>query len=103
MVVSRAPNCGMFEPLYAISGVTGKESSWLAIPSDTSGEQFGKDMKWHNITACTGIDLASEASTLIWAYFSRHGDSCLSFSECTNVDCSDIDVFWVIKGLGRLC
>ena len=74
------------------------ESTWLAILSDTSGEQFGKDMKWHNITTCSSVDFASEASMLIWSYVSRHGDSCPSFSKCINVDCSDVDVFWVTGG-----
>ena len=57
-----------------------------------SGEQLGKDMKWHNITICSSVDFASEASTLIWSYFSRYGDSCPSFSESIDVDCSDVDV-----------
>ena len=63
----------------------GVESSWLAICSDMTGEQLGKDTKWHNITICTVVDFASEASTMIWAYFSRH------FSEYINVDCSGVD------------
>ena len=69
------------------------ESSWLAIPDDTSGEQFDNDVKWHNISTCFSVDFASEASTMIWAYFSRHGNSCLSVGECINVDCSDVDAF----------
>ena len=28
---------------------------------------------------------------MIWAYFSRHGDSCTIFSECINVNCSGVD------------
>ena len=76
-------------------GVTGVESSWLAISIDTSGKQFGKDAKWHNITTCASVDFVSEASTLIWSYFSRHGDNCPSFDECINVDWSDVDVFWI--------
>ena len=72
---------------------------WLvAIPIDMSGEQFGKDRKWPNITICTSINSAPEASTLIWSYFSRHGDSCPSFSEYINVDCSYVDVFLVTRG-----
>ena len=59
----------MFDPLYAISlGVTVVESSWLAISSDTSVEQLGKDTKWHNITTCCSVDFAFEASTFIWFY-----------------------------------
>ena len=56
--------------------VTVAESSWLAICSDKSGEQLGKDMMWHDITTCFSVDFASEASTLIGSNFSRHGDSC---------------------------
>ena len=63
----------------------GVKSSWLAICSDMTREQLGKDTKWHNITTCTVADFASEASTMIWAYFSRH------FSEYINVDCSGVD------------
>ena len=101
--VSRAPNCGIvWSIVHCQSGVTGVKSGWLAICSDTSGEQLGKDVKWHNVTTCTSVDFASEASTVIWAYFSRHGDSCPSFGECINVDCSDVDVFWVSR-LGRAC
>ena len=74
------------------------ESGWIAIPSDTSGKQFGKDLKWHNITTCTSVDVASEASTMTWCYVSRYGDSCPSFDECINADCSDVDVFWVTRG-----
>ena len=57
-----------------------------------TGEQLGKDAKWHNITAYTSVLFASEASMMIWAYFSRHGDSCPSFSECINVDCHGVDM-----------
>ena len=99
MALSRAPNCGMFDALYSISVVsTGVESGWIAISSDMSGEQFGKHAKWHNITTCSSVDFAAEASTLIWSYFSRHGDGCPSFGECINVECSDFDVFWVNRG-----
>ena len=76
------------------------EYGWLAISSDTSGEQLGKDIMCHNITTCSSVDLASEASSLIWSYFCRHGDSCPSVSKCINVDCSDVDVFWVNRGWG---
>ena len=77
MAVSRPPNCGMLDPLYAISLVS-QGWSLVGVPSssDTSGEQFGKDAKWHNIITCSSVNFASEASTLIWSYFSRHGDSC---------------------------
>ena len=37
---------------------------------------------------------------LIWSYLSRDGDSCPSFNEYINVDCSDVDVFWVTRGWG---
>ena len=60
----------------------GVESGRLAISSDMSGEQFGKDVKWHDI----------------WSYFSRNSDSCPSFGECINVEYSDVDVFWVTRG-----
>ena len=33
------------------------KSSWLAICSDRTGEQLGKDMKWHNINTCTSVPL----------------------------------------------
>ena len=36
---------------------------------------------------------------LIWSYLSRHGNSCQSFSECIYVNCSDVDVFFVTRGL----
>ena len=89
----------MFDPLYAVSKVSqGVVPGWLAISIDMSGEQFGKNKKWHNITICTSIDFAPEASMLIWSYFSRHGDSHPSFGKCINVDCSDVDVFWVTRG-----
>ena len=64
-----------------------------------TGEQLGKDMKWHNITTCSSANFASEASTMIWAYFSRHGDSCASFSECINVDCSSVDTDFIAFGI----
>ena len=76
-------------------------SGWLAMSSDTSGDQFGKDTKWHNTTTCSSVDFASEASMLIWSYSSRYGDSCLHFSECINVDYSDIEVFLVTRRWGR--
>ena len=68
-----------------------------------SGEQFGKDTMWHNIITCSSVDFASKPSMLIWSYFCRHGDNCPNFSECINVDCSDVDVFWVLEvGEGML-
>ena len=88
MAVSRAPNCGMFDPLYAVSLVS---QGWspVCLPSVVIclGNNFGRDAKWHNITTCSSVNFASEVSTLIWCYFRRHGDNCLSFSECINVDC----------------
>ena len=45
------------------------------------------------------VNFASEASTMIWAYFSRHGDRCQSFSECINVDCSGIDMDFITLGV----
>ena len=62
-------------------------------------EQPGKDTKWHNITIFTSVYLALEASTMIWSYSSRYGNSCPSFSEAINVDCSGVDmdvITWVI-------
>ena len=64
-----------------------------------SGEQLGKDGKWHNITACTSVDFASETSTMIQSYFSRHGDSCPSFGECINVGCSGVDTDFIALGI----
>ena len=36
---------------------------------------------------------------MIWAYISRHGDSCPSFSECINVDCSGVDMNFITLGI----
>ena len=72
MTVSRAPSYGMFDPLYAISVASqGVESGWLAISSDTSGEQFGKDVKWYNITTCSSVNFVPEASTLYLVLFQQ--------------------------------
>ena len=56
-------------------------------------------MKWHNITTCTSVDFALEASMMIWFYFSRHGDSFPSFSECIIVDCSGVDMDFITLGI----
>ena len=75
------------------------ESGWLVICSNMTAEQLGKDAKWPNITTCTSVNIAWEASMLIWAYFSRHGDSCPSFSECINVYCSGVDMDFITLGI----
>ena len=80
-------------------GVTGAKSGCLTICSNMAGEQLGKDMKWHNITACTSVNFALQASTLIWPYFRRHGDSCPSFNECINIDCSGGDMDIITPGI----
>ena len=36
---------------------------------------------------------------MILAYFSRHGDSCPSFSECINVDCRGDDTDFITLGI----
>ena len=64
-----------------------------------TGEQLGKGMKWHNITPCTSVDFALEASTMILVYSSRHGDTCLHFSECINADCSGVDMDFMTLGI----
>ena len=45
------------------------QSSWWNISVDTSGEQLGKCMQWHDITTCTGVNLALESHKLIWVQF----------------------------------
>ena len=65
------------------------KSGWLAICSDTTREQLGKDMNWHNITTCASITFALEATTIV------KSDNCPSFSECINVYCSGVDMDFI--------
>ena len=78
------------------------ESIWACHPLVIClGNNLAKTWSGHDITTCSSVNFASEASTLIWSCFSRHGDSCPSFSECINGDCSDVDVFLLSRGWGR--
>ena len=97
MAISKAPNCEMFDSIVCCqSGFIGSKFGWLAICSDMTEEQLGKDMQSGiTLPPAPVLIFASEASTMIWAYFSRHGDSCPSFIECINVDCSGVDMDFI--------
>ena len=98
MAVSRAPNCWMFDPLHAIS-VVSQGWSLVGLPFlvINLGNNLAKMLS--GITLPLAPVLTLHLRLPHWfGPISRHGDSCSSFGECTNVDCSDADVFWITRG-----
>ena len=55
------------------------KSCWSSISGHTSWEQFTECMQWHDITTCTGVDLASQCCLLVVSNLSRHLNSCKCF------------------------
>ena len=71
------------------------QSSWWTISVDMSGEQLGKCMQWHDITSCTGVDLALESHKSFGSNFSWHLDShkgfcCWVYLNIRYLNCSRI-------------
>ena len=100
MAVSMAPNCGMFESMYAVSLVS---QGWSPVGLPSVVIQLGNNLAklWSGITLplVPWSILHWRFPKWFWAYFSRHGDSCPSFSECINVDCSGVDKEFITLGI----
>ena len=104
MAVSRAPNCGMCDPLYTVSLVSQRQSP-VGLPPVVIhlGNNLAKMQSGITLPLAPVLTLHLRLPHCFGSFFSRHGDSCLSFSECINVDCSDVDMFWSLgAGEGML-
>ena len=77
-----------------MQGPVGLPSVVICLGNNLAKMQIGI-----TLPLATMLTVCWRASTMIWSYFSRHSDSCPSFSECINVDCSGVDMDFITLGI----